>query len=87
MADEFRVKVAENALKLDPKTPRNFKWDNLHYSTQNNEHIEQHKDMEQLKRINKEEQLKQKDEQEVMDTTRTSGNTDEELAENEVLPT
>jgi hypothetical protein len=58
LADELRVKVAEDALKINAKTPMDFEWANLHYATQNSDLTQQQiKNLDQLKRINQEEKI------------------------------
>ena len=58
LADEFRLKVMEDALKLDAKTPAGFEWSPLYYVTQNSDQTQQQiKNLDQLKRINQEEKI------------------------------
>lgn len=55
MAEEFRVKVLEDALKMNSQKQKFFEWDILNYPTNNDQTKQQIKSLDQLKRVNKEE--------------------------------
>jgi hypothetical protein len=56
LADEFRTKVLEDALKFEAQTPNDFEWSPLQYVTQNDDQTQKSiRNLDQLRKLNQKE--------------------------------